>query len=410
MFVGIPDLELFGNENAERTSLDTEERTKISRVVSTLSVARKYIQFYPPTNSNVKSAIQHLSEGLRILFFGHMRDNSVDGNDGSLGKLEIKERPLAPDGLLLTVERDQFRYGDLELGFDSTPSRKLAGDLYDLGVKSIHILPEITRDDLGAFLELTCLSSEEIEEQGGIIDAAKAAGVDHIVLGMAQDLSMVEWGNDSEDVDFLEFLRNKQALRHSPNDPGAQYDFPQDESEDVSDIKDFFLDVAKGSSDKRRHLFQTLGDPARLAETLNHIHAAGESHGSGESEDDGMSSDLLRNTFKTVAGIIKSLPEETSQAIVETMGQAIMTADERTQDNLLKNSLASRIGSGAVEDKILSSMPDGKVAETLEHHVRFHNGTANTISNFLEDFGDDPRRRTAIRHMLVRLLNEDGDG
>jgi hypothetical protein len=157
--------------------LDQEEITKIGRVVSALSVARKYIQFYPAPNSNVAGLIQHLSEGLWLLFYGNTRkdpaNRSGDSGEGTLGELEAIERPVAPDGLLLIVERDQFRYGEAELGFDNTPTRKLAGDLYALGVKSHHVLPEVTREDLSVFLELTCLSPDEIEDQGGIVDSGR---------------------------------------------------------------------------------------------------------------------------------------------------------------------------------------------------------------------------------------------
>lgn len=398
--------------------MEPEAQQRIERVVASLAIARKYIQFYPPGSSNVTDVLEHLVNSIQVLTKGYVSASNEEGEASLPAPDDPDRKPLAPDGLLFGVGRRSLHYGDQELVPENAPAAKLAGDLYRLRVKSIHFLPGVDSSELQHFLEAACLTSEQVEAKKGIAKLLKAQGVERISVTLSRDLSLVDRQTLPDNVDLMAYLKSRKEARHQDAEgfgdagPPAGDDLPDDATEDISDIQNFFAGIAQGSEKNRRFLLETLTDPQKLAETLNHIHLvdASAEKMDASAEDPGESEasiNLLRNSLHAITDVIASLPIDRRGEIIETVGQAILTTDDTTRQVMIENAFAAQVGKGTIEDSVLSSLPDEDIAKTLSHNVRFHEGTANTISNFLDEFSADPRRRTAIQHMVVKTLGKD---
>ena len=382
-------------------ALEPEIQQRIERVVATLAVARKYTQFYPPGSSNVTSVLEHLANGLQVLAKGYA---STDEDSAPPDPDDPEHRPITPDGLLLSLVRDRFYYGHDLLIPENRPARKYANDLYKLRVKSIHFLPGVSTEELQKFLELTSLSADRIEEEGGFAECLGSAGCNRINVALVKDLSLVDSSALPEGMDVLAYLKAQKEANAGGGEPGDATPLPEGDTEDIWEIRNFFAEVAKGSDQKRHVLMETLTNPAKLAATLNHIHAAE----SPEEKEGEVSTGLLRETLRTIAGVVGTLPQNDREELLQKMGEAILSTDSM-RSVMVENALASSVGRGGMNDALLAQLPDEDVADALCQNVRFHHGTANTISNFLEEFSDDPRRRSAIQHMVSAKLGDEED-
>ena len=368
-------------------------------LVASLAAARKCVQFYPKNNPNVDSSLERLVARLSALYSTPPADSTVpDSTASPLKPISI------PAGLILEVDRDVFMYREDEIGVDSAPARKLAGDFYRLGIKQIHFLPDIDRGELHRFFELTCLSSEDIESLGGFLAALRVKGIEDVCVALSPKLDLVYQDDLPDDFDLVSYLRHKQALRLTPNEQGEEDDFPDNESADASELADFFLDIVKGSPEKRRYLFNTLCSPSKLAQALTLIRQA--SGITDESDYADVSLRQLQDNFRAITAAIETFPHETRDAFVRNMAEAILTTDARTTDHVLAGTLAESVGEGGVPDAILVSLPNEEIVDVLCKSVTFHAGTANTIKNFMDEFGDDSQRRADIRDLFEARSNE----
>ncbi|MCH7959368.1 MAG: HEAT repeat domain-containing protein [Candidatus Hydrogenedentes bacterium] len=379
--------------------MSTGDLRTLDALVASLAAARKCVQFYPKNNPNVDSSLERLAARLSTLYATSSADSKVPDSTASFLKTSS-----IPAGLILEVDRDVFMYGKDEVGVDSAPARKLAGDFYRLGIKQIHFLPDIDCGELHRFFELTCLTSEDIESLGGFPAALRVKGIEDVCVALLPNLDLVDQDDLPDDFDLVSYLRHKQALRLRPNEQGEEDDFPDDESADASELADFFLDIAKGSEEKRRYLFNTLCNPSKLAQALTLIRQASGVTDLSECSD--VSLRHLQDDFRAIAAAIETFPDETRDAFVRNMAEAILTTDARTTDHVLAGALAESVGEGGVPDAILLSLPNEEIVDVLCKSVTLHAGTANTIKNFMDEFGDDSQRRADICDLFEARSNE----
>lgn len=357
--------------------------------------ARKFLQFYPSNNSRLRESLGQLYRSFRRL---------VDGSNG--------ERPVAPDGIVLSVGRKHLYYGPHELGKGFNPVRRLSTDLYRLGVKTFHILPEATRVDLQQFLDASCMKPETVREEGGIekvLDNSSVRGVrvsfpGQIALTADEEPEATANGY-SGGVDMLGYLRSAQALRQPGDFDEPGYSAEAEDTADITEITDFFADIMSGSEEKMSYFMQTLSDPVRLREALEHIHELDASRNRPVGSTRPL--EVLKKSFSQMLANIRGFSADVREEYIRTIGMAILGAAPEVQETLVSEGLASEIGKSEIADAVLAVLPDADVARALLDAVRFHQGTSNTISNFMQEFATDPRRRAAIARLMTRLSADD---
>lgn len=375
--------------------MDRSVKTKVERTINNLVIARKYLQFYPPENPTVETAFEQLETSIHDVVKDPGLRDSIPETDG-------------PGEFAVTLDRSGFLIDEERLCQTNPAAAKFSEELYRLGVYSLAFSDGVTIDELRRFLDFTCRPPREIEAGGGFEKLIELLDVPHIHTTMSQSLNVVERDSIDSEVDFVDYLRRKQALRGAPDATAGRTDDLPDDGEDISDIAEFFSHAAKDASDERRYLLNTLSDPARLATALNHI--AHTSTPQQTYQEELQSVETLRNAFDSITKIISGLSQEKQSQIISSMAQALLAADTQTREKVIEQGMARRIGKEEAVGDVLLNMKDRDVAEALSSHVRLHEGTANTVENFLEEFSSDRSRRLAIRATVVEMLaNEDSE-
>lgn len=375
--------------------MDDSGRGAIDSFIIELVNTRKFLQFYPANNLKVRESLASLWDKFRGLI-----DGAVDSGNGTA---------LAIAGLVFRVERRHLYYGDVEVGKGFGPVGRFATDLYKLGIKTFHISADCSRGDLHHFLDAVSLKPEVIREEGGLDVALANAGVSGIQLGEPKDVSFTTeppepGGAPEHNVDLLGYLRSAQALRRI-EDPDSLALSPEDEATaDFSELTDFFSDVLSGSEEKVTYLMETLSDPERLSNTLSHIYGIDTA---SEESATGGSARIMRQSFHELVKTLGKFPKEMREEYVRNIGLALLSSDPEVQSLVVKEALPGQLGEEGSANAILSMLPDGDIAEALLQSVRFHEGTTQTILNFLDEFMTDPRRRAAVLNLIARLSADD---
>ncbi|MBI4558255.1 MAG: HEAT repeat domain-containing protein [Candidatus Hydrogenedentes bacterium] len=390
--------------------MPTAQVKKVDRVLNLLVRARKLAQLYPTGNPKIRETVEAAAKAVQESF-----SDSEDGsaNSGAPG-IQFRGEPSAGQGsrsqsetdetILLTVSRDAFQFEGKTLGTRQVLVGQYARELYRQGVKVFWFRRSLTPDELEQFVRAAALRATGA--------AAERSGAErpfvHIGFEVIRQLSVVEGDAGAVPFDLLEYLRQRQALRRRPGEASGKelHELPEDQSEDISDLLQFFLEIAQGSDEKRQYLFNTLANPARLAETFDLVATTS---GPGEDTSDEVPIDVLKQMLQHIADNIRALPEADRKKTAQLIAQAVLNTDTNTRVKVRDSALAEQIGRDRINDEISGALPPEEVARLLSAHVRLHNGTANTVSNFLEEFTGDEERRTTVRQLVIENLVQTGD-
>lgn len=374
--------------------MDGGDLSSVESVLNCFVAARKCVQFYPPRNPRVNDLLENLVESLGRYFAGNAGRSSEQGDEAE------------PQGLVFGVNRDGFEIDGKEVGSRNEAAGRLASRFYRLGIRLLGFAPGTTVEECRAFLTALNEPAEAIREKGGVSVVVGELELAHIVIEKTALLRVVKEGDKPADFDMLEYLRRKQAsrLEEGPKDKdgvagGEGY---SDLDAAVSDLADFFLELAEGSAEMRKRLLNTLGDTDKLSATLAFISKTRKQF--SQRRDEGVSLDAMRRMLRHIGASLASLPEEARNRYLERMADAVTKSTAETQEWLKNDTLPAGVGTGDIEDELLSLLPDDTVADVLCNHALYHNGTANTITNFIEEFSDDENRRAAVKRTLVNRL------
>jgi HEAT repeat protein len=367
---------------------------RIESLLNTLVLARKSLQLYPDANPVVKESLKQLALSVADLFSDEAFQIPPGENDDPRSA-----------SLVLGVARDGFLFGDDKVASKLGAVCSFAQELYRQGVKLLWLAPGLNSDEIQLFLDLTC-RTDQAKEEVSLFDAFEQAALTHVGVDRVDTLHLVDADDAPEQTDMMGYLRHRQATRQRPGEGGGEAGIapPHDDSEDVSDLAEFFLELAQGAPDKNDYLFNTLTDPDRLAETLSYVADLSDE---GATEEGVVSIDVLRQMLQHVADSIRGLPDEMRAKITENIGQAILTADNHTQERVMSEALAGQLDKFGMGGELTKDFSDEQVADLLCAHVKLHDGTENTIANFLHDFSADARRRQTIRSLVVKTLSNE---
>lgn len=372
---------------------------RVEALLTALVRAWKALQLYPPGNPRIRETLGPVILAAQDLFtaieasgdFSHTResDHSDDEGEGTL--------------FFLRVSRNAFLFNEEPVGTRFEAVGNLAHELYSHGVKVFWVRTGINAPELAQFLGAVCKPASE----AALADGWQEVDCEHIGIEIIDTFRVVDRTDTHAQVDMLEYLRRRQAQRRTPrNDEEAVADTLADESEDISDLAEFFLEISQGSAEKNRYLFNNLTNPTRLAETLSYLAGM-----QGAAPDDAptLATDVLRQTLRHIADSINTLPDDLRQKIVQNIAEAVLTTDDRTRERIMNDAVASQLGMDPLSNEICAAMPDAEIANLLSAHIRLHSGTAHTISNFLDDFAADEARRSSIRHLVADQLSVYGE-
>lgn len=371
--------------------MENQLRHSIELFLTQLVQAWRAAQLYPAGNPRIYEALSAVMLAVQNV----MASCPVNGDDSN--KSDI---PGDGEFIVIRVTQQAFLFEDEAIAPRREPLRRLAEQLHEHGVKFLWLRPGLQRDELEMLLTAVASSKTVHEFEKGLAEL----DFDHIGLEIIENFQLVDRGQAPKQMDMLSYLRSKQARRRAPFDnSGADQDgLPEDDAEDISDLAEFFLDIAQGSEEKTQYLYNNLSDPRRLAETLTYLASIRPVQ---ETAID-MPIDLVHQTLGHIADTIKQLPAEIREGLVRNIAEAVLTTETSVRTQVMDTAMAADIGKTTFVTDVCAALPDEVVAHLLSTHVRLHGGTANTISNFLEDFAADIERRNTIKHFLIQELRE----
>ena len=237
---------------------------------------RKSIRLYPPGSPMIEPAINKLGKTLGTLF-------------------------TVNEALTLGIVRDRFLLNHVPVGANQDPIRQFAEDLYRARVKVLRVAPGVDVPEMQRFLTLLCKKTEDILAGGGLGAQMEALDLPHISVEEAVDLMVVNREKKPEQWDVLDYLSNKRYLDAKKGLPQT----PDSGEIDTRDLAQFFMNLAEGAPDIAQYLRNTLGDPVRLAETLNRLAV---NQGGVDSAASGQSLEALDLAFSQMSEAIAFMP------------------------------------------------------------------------------------------------------
>lgn len=380
------------------------EVERAGEVLSRLLIAWTSVQLYPPGNPAVRDAVESVLETLNK-FFSQSQGDGATGSDMS-AQSDVRQLPNGAEGdLFLEVSRDRFLLGDREVCEGHSGVRRFAREIYRLGVKGLCVTPGVSAGELTEFLASLAKRPGQNRTPLAIGEDLARRGVSHISIEEAQPYAFISAEEASECLDMQDYIRrlriHRQAMRGQSAE-GTALRLP--ETEELSDIAAFFLEVANGAPDACRCLFNTLADSARLAASLTHIWHTYQKP--LEEAPLRARTDVLRRTLRGIAESLASLPAEDRAAYLQNVAESIGLTDPDTHSHLITKSLPGAVAENQAELDILSYFSNESVATILGNHATFHNGTADTLRNFLEEFIQDPIRQRTVRELIISRLSD----
>jgi len=366
-------------------------RQSLEQFLNLLVQAWRAVQLYPADNPRIREAVSAAMAAAEAM------NESYRAYDDDLEQTGASEER---DFVILRVTRDAFVFEDEPIGPKREGLRRLAEQLHEHGVKFFWLRPGLD----GYELEQLITAVATAENANAFKQVLEEADFEHIGLEVIENFHLVDRTPAPLHVDMLSYLRSKQARRRAPLEAAEPFagDLPEDEVEDISDLSEFFLEIAQGSAEKTQYLYNNLSDPHRLAETLTYLASIRPPEKTGA----GISVDLVHQTLGHIADIVKLLPPETRESMIRNIAEAVLTTDTSVRAQVVDTAMAADVGKVALVADVCASLPDEVVAHLLSSHVRLHNGTANTISNFLEDFAGDEQRRETVKRLMLQELRE----
>jgi hypothetical protein len=363
----------------------------VERVLNTLVQARKAARLYPVGNPRVRESLSNAVRAAGEMF---TNENVQTGEQSGADQ----EGPT----LFLSVGRDTFYFDDEPISGRQESVRLFADELYRHGAKFFWIRSGVNFAEMERFVNEICNRPESVP----LARATQEVTLEHVGLEVIDSLDLVEGTQTPKDTDLLTHLQQRRAGRTAGGlaEPFAAAS-PSDETEDISDLTDFFSELAEGASDNKDYLFSTLTNPHRLSETLSYIASL---RSTPVSEEPSPSGDVMRQTLRHIADSIKALPEDMRENIVQNIAEAVLSSGDETKQVIMDDTLASQLGAGGIEDEIARAMPDDQVADLLSSNVRIHDGTQNSISNFIDEFSEDESHRLQMKNMLAENLSRYG--
>lgn len=362
--------------------------------------ARKFLQFYPEHNSHVQRTLDELHESLLRVIWGPSRHPGLD-SVVLPREIEALAQPAAPEGLVLTAQKAELSWEGAPLCPSSRLIMRFATDLYRHDVRAIRFTKQTSRSDLQKLLELSAEVPAEVRSLGGFDEALVRAGVTAIEVVLRENVEIM----DAPIEDMVEFFDGERAARglDDPADLGLDREF--EEEADLRDITDFFADVFSGAPEKMSYMMETLMDPDRLVSALEHLHGADTEAGSRK--DAPLDYAVMRQSLKQLARSMKQFPPVMREEFVQNVARAILGTTTDTRQSIVENALPELIGEDPVAFEILADLPAADAADALLQAVRFHDGTADLIANFLDTHAQDPERRSKVVGHMLRLSSDE---
>lgn len=362
--------------------------------LSHLVQAWRAVQLYPVGNPRIREAVVGAVVAAQKACGCICGASEPEADDRGDGK---------HDYVIIRVTREAFLFDEEPVAPHREGPRRLAEDLYERGVKFLWLRPGLSAPELEQLLQAVAGA----ENRDRFEAALEEADFEHAGLEIIDSFQLVDRTEATARMDMLSYLRAKQARRRAPledSDP-LSGDLPEDEVEDISDLAEFFLEIAQGSEEKTQYLYNNLSDPRRLAETLTYLARIHPSANTGLE----MPVDVVRQTLGHISDTIRQLPDEARASMVRNIAEAVLATEASVRKQVMDEAMAAEVGKTSLVADVCASLPDDVVAHLLSAHVRLHRGTANTISNFLDDFAGDGERRETIKRMITRELRESGD-
>lgn len=351
--------------------------TRVEQFLGHVVALRKSIRLYPPNSPMIEPAITKLGISLKALFTSN-------------------------EAVTLGIVRDRFLLNHVAVGASQDPIKQFAEDLYRARVKVLRVAPAVDVPELYRFLTLLCKKTEDLLAGGGLGALMADLELPNITVEEAIDLMVVNRAKKPEQWDVLDYLSNRRYLEDQKRAIPAPQVSESGEI-DTRDLADFFMHLAEGAPDMAQYLRNTLGDPIRLAETLNRLASA---QGTSDTETDGQSLESLNLAFSQISEAISFMPVSTREAFAKNMAKALNQTTPIVKKELMEEILPEQLGRFGASDLIIASLENEAVAGILTNHVMFHSGTANTVDNFLSGISHERTRSNAITQKLDENLTQ----
>lgn len=175
--------------------LDEVATKRVESVLRTLATALRSLRLYPATSP--------------------MPRQSVDAAHTALAEFFAANQPV----LSLSLAREGFAIGAEAVGTQIPGARELSDELREHGVAELDIMPDVSADEILAFLSQASRPPEEVRADGGLAAICAAKGVESIRVTDVT-LTVIDTSLAPEDEDIEAFL---QQLASDPEKFGTWF-------------------------------------------------------------------------------------------------------------------------------------------------------------------------------------------
>lgn len=356
-----------------------EQKRHIETVLSAMLAARKCVQLYPSGNPTITQALNMLHQRLAEWFEGRYAPEP--------------EGAPSPD-FHITVERDLFQIAGDAYSPDNATVRRFAAEIYRLGVKALRISEGVSLEELHTALRVLGQTADILEADGGLLAIFARLGMEHVHVEAAEVFRISRDIESGTEADMVDYLTQREQTHHGTSGPAS-----------ASLIADFFLELAEGSQEVEASLRNTLSSPEKAAALLSHIDQR-EHETAGDAA---QSCKAVRQTLAHIRNAMNGFSSDVRTRYLQNLADAMMNVSSSSGERSASTLLAPGIGHGEIEDELLSLCDESFMTETLAEQVVVHDGTADTVSNFLRDYVADPELGERVKKAVARRIASEGD-
>jgi hypothetical protein len=372
--------------------LSKDRLVLIEHALNGLVKMYKFYRLYPKNNPLVGQAVKAALTAFTDL-------SNFDAPDASE---QNEQDPLEAqeNDLYLLIMRDAFMVEAGRVAPENEVVSSFASELYLRGVRTVLLRPGLTEKELRTFVE--ALSSNSAPNTSLAANAPLPPfTLEHLCTESAEALDL---GPKPDSVSALSFF--DYVLKHGKTQAGfGGNDTFTEGSELLAAISSFFLDAAQGAPEKGNCVTDLLESPGKIADALDDAARLSDEISAGLPEaDETLKKESMQRLLRHLSEAASELPQEERDLSFQNIADAVRLVGSGVRAHLLRDTLPRWVGKNVAQEGVLTFLSDEPLTEVLENHALFHDGTANSIANFLSNHLQDDARRSQIEDDLSDKL------
>jgi len=336
---------------------ETGARVLIGKLVR----AVKALGFYPKGNPAVRDAMEQCE----------LSQSEVLGSDGPL---------------TLTISRDQFYLEGCPLFSVDNPERRLAAELFGLGVRRMCFTGEARMSDFEQFSSLLLDARDEPVLFKAIFGASHEQRIRGIELAQISDLEIVDDASLTEEIDLT--LERIEAADSSVDT--------------VKVVEDLYLRILPERLDQTQ-VARLMNNPVRIREAFGRLASVGSNGDAGA-----VATEVAARVLDDIASTIAETPLKDRDKLFRKAAELLLDVEEPLRSRLLTEKVLPNITSENHKGGLVRSLTDEELVELMTTCLPLHQGLLGVLATSFRNLGFSFARRESILGLIQQAAHLGG--